>query len=306
MRLAYVPLMLSVLLAQGGGVRFFQGSWEALLQEAQKQNKPIFVDFYAVWCGPCKMLEKYTFSNPQVGAYADRHYIAYRIDAEKGEGPRLANQYRIRAYPTIVFLDPQGKELGRHVGYTDANGFLTLLNRFKEQYEQTKRPTQPTWESFQAEYRVFFFDMTQKAWEETFAERLSQIETSLPETSPAGTPADEVLRALSLWRHGQKDAALHTLHHRLYQQQKLSPQQTAWLAAYALLHWDPLPPEVIQWISFTTKKDPTGAAYLTQAALYYRMGRIAEAQKSLKEAQKDLPPDTPALKTLSSLLTQKP
>lgn len=135
MRLAGALLMLSLLAAQTGGVHFFRGSWDALLREAQKQNKPIFIDFYAAWCGPCKMLERYTFSNGKVGAYTNRHYIAYRVDAEKGEGPRLANQYRIRAYPTIVFLDPQGRELGRHVGYTDAEGFLVLLNRFKERYD---------------------------------------------------------------------------------------------------------------------------------------------------------------------------
>lgn len=291
--------------AQGGGIRFFEGSWDALLQEAQKQKRPVFVDFYAVWCGPCKMLERYTFSNPEVGAYVNKEYIAYRIDAEKGEGPRIANQYRVRAYPTIVFIDPQGNELGRHIGYVDAPGFLTILQRYQEQYAKNRRPVQPTWESFQEQYKVFFSDLTRQSWDADFPGRLERLHSDAPEASTGGSPSDEVLRALSLWRRGQKEAALHTLHHRLYQQQKLSTRQTLWLAAYALLNWDTLPPETVQWISFTTKKDPSGLAYLTQAALYYRLGRPAEAQKSLKEAQRDLPADTPALTTLTALLNQK-
>lgn len=298
-------LLLASAFAQGGGVRFFQGTWDALLQEAQKQNRPVFVDFYAVWCGPCKMLERYTFSNPEVGAYADKNYIAYRIDAEKGEGPRLANQYRVRAYPTIVFIDPSGNELGRYIGYVDAPGFLTLLQRYYEQYTKNRQPARPTWESFQEQYKVFFSDLTRRSWEADFPERLSRLTSDAMEASSSVSLSDEVLRALSLWRRGQKDAALHTLHYRLYQQQKLTPQQTLWLAAYALLYWDTLPPETVQWISFTTKKDPSGLAYLTQAALYYRLGRPTEAQKSLKEAQRDLPPDTPALTTLTALLNQK-
>ncbi|MCX8113269.1 MAG: thioredoxin family protein [Bacteroidia bacterium] len=303
--LSKVAGLLSLLLAQGGGVRFFEGSWTALLQEAQKRGKPIFVDFYTVWCGPCKMLERYTFSNPEVGSYADKNYMAFRVDAEKGDGVRLANQYRIRAYPTIVFLDPQGNELGRHVGYVDAPGFLRLLQRYQERYNKEKVSSKPTWESFQEQYRVFFSDLTRQSWDEGFSEKLSRIENESFDAGSANTVSEEILKALQMWRKGQKDAALHTIHHRLYQQQKLNPHQALWMAAYALLHWEPLPPESVQWVTFTTKKDPSGLAYLTQAALYYRLGRTTEAQQSLKEARRDLPADTPALTTLSALLEQK-
>ncbi|MCS7152543.1 MAG: thioredoxin family protein [Bacteroidia bacterium] len=293
------------LFAQGGGVRFFQGSWQALLSEAQKQKRPIFVDFYTVWCGPCKMLERYTFSNPEVGDYVEKNYLAYRVDAEKGDGVRLADQYRIRAYPTIVFLDPQGNEIGRHIGYADAPTFLNILRRYSEQYAKSRPASQPSWESFREQYKVFFSDLTRQTWDTSFEAKLARIDTEPVEGTAGGSVAEEVLRALSAWRRGQKEAALHTLHHKLYQQQKLTPQQTLWLAAYALLNWEAPPPETIQWVTFSTKKDPTGVGYLTQAALYYRLGRISEAQKSLKEAQRDLPHDIPAVNILSTLLSQK-
>jgi len=110
----YGVLIIGLLWAQSkGGVSFFTGSWAQLIEEAQRTKRPIFVDVYAEWCGPCKMLERQTFPNPELGAYTQKHYLAYRLDGEKGEGPKLANQYRVRAYPTLLFLDPTGKELGR-------------------------------------------------------------------------------------------------------------------------------------------------------------------------------------------------
>lgn len=293
------------LFAQGGGVRFFQGSWQALLSEAQKQKRLIFVDFYTVWCGPCKMLERYTFSNPEVGDYVEKNYLAYRVDAEKGDGVRLADQYRIRAYPTIVFLDPQGNEIGRHVGYADAPTFLNILRRYLERYTGTQSAPQPTWDSFKEQYKVFFADLTLQTWDTSFRAKLARLDAESGEAKTGESVADEVLGALSAWRRGQKEVALHTLHHKLYQQRKLTPMQSLWLAGYALLNWEDLPPETIQWATFSTKNDPTGIGYLTQAALYYRLGRTTEAQKSLREARIGLPINTPAVKILSALLDQK-
>lgn len=307
-------LGVSALLAQTGGVRFFSGTWEALLEEAKRQNKPIFVDFYATWCGPCKMLERYTFSNPEVGSFAEKHFLAYRIDAEKGEGPRLANQFRVRAYPTIVFLTPQGSELGRQVGYVDAPAFLSLLKRYYERFGDKQGEARPSWEGFQEQYRVFLADLTSQAWEKNFPEvwaswrkalEASDYTAAQAALEPLTSPAKEVLTALTQAAQGQSNAALHALHHKLYQNQKLSPSQTLWLGAYTLLYWPTPPPEAIQWVSFTARKDPSGVAYLTLAALYYRLGRLEDARSALKEARKDLPPDQPAYQILSSLLSPK-
>lgn len=313
MRLATL-LWASSLLAQTGGVRFFSGTWEALLGEARRQNRPIFVDFYATWCGPCIMLERYTFSNPEVGSFVEKHFLGYRIDAEKGEGPRLANQFRVRAYPTIVFLTPQGTELGRQVGYVDAPAFLSLLKRYYKRFSDTQGEARPSWEGFQEQYRVFFADLTSRAWEKNFPQAWASWRKAI-ETGdhPAGqaalepltSPAREVLSALTQAIQGSSDAALHVLHHQLYQAQKLSPLQTLWLGAYTLLYWSKPPPEGIQWVSFTTRKDPSGVAYLTLAALYYRLGRLEDARSALKEARKDLPADQPAYQILTSLLSPR-
>ena len=91
------------------GIQFFHGSFEELLKEAKKQNKPIFIDFYTKWCGPCKVMAKGTFTKPEVGDFYNKNFISYKVDAEVGEGPELAKKYRIKGYPTLVFINNEGK-----------------------------------------------------------------------------------------------------------------------------------------------------------------------------------------------------
>lgn len=51
------------------GIDFFKGTFEEALEKAKKENKPIFLDVFASWCGPCKMPKKHTFSDKEVGDY---------------------------------------------------------------------------------------------------------------------------------------------------------------------------------------------------------------------------------------------
>jgi thioredoxin-related protein len=74
---------------------FFEGTWQEVLQEAQKQKKGIFVDVYTTWCAPCKWLDKEVFSQASVGDFFKQHFISYKIDAEKGQGPALCKQWYV-------------------------------------------------------------------------------------------------------------------------------------------------------------------------------------------------------------------
>ncbi|OJJ15061.1 hypothetical protein BKI52_40045 [marine bacterium AO1-C] len=112
------------------GISFYKGNWNALLAKARRERKPFFVDVYTTWCGPCKAMTRNTFSNSRVGAYANRNFVSYKLDAERGEGPRLARKYRVNAYPTILFFDHQGRLKGRQVGYQGANAFLGTLQKY--------------------------------------------------------------------------------------------------------------------------------------------------------------------------------
>lgn len=51
------------------GIEFTEGSWDDIVRRAREENKIIFLDIYASWCGPCKMLKHNTFSDAEVGKY---------------------------------------------------------------------------------------------------------------------------------------------------------------------------------------------------------------------------------------------
>ncbi|MCS7085108.1 MAG: thioredoxin domain-containing protein [Bacteroidia bacterium] len=110
------------------GVKFFEGDWNALLSQAKKTGKPFFVDFYATWCGPCKMMKKTTFMDADVAQFANKHFLAYMVDTDKNRD--LSSQYRIRVLPTVVFFDAGGKEIGRFEGYKGSADFLAELQKY--------------------------------------------------------------------------------------------------------------------------------------------------------------------------------
>ena len=94
---------------EGEGIRFFKGTFEEALKEAKKQGKPLFVDFYATWCGPCKKMEKTIFTQPQVGKLFNEKFISLQMDAEKPENVETAKKYKVDAFPTLGFIDTEGR-----------------------------------------------------------------------------------------------------------------------------------------------------------------------------------------------------
>lgn len=95
--------------ASKGGVDFFEGSFKAALAKAKKENKLIMFDAYTTWCGPCKVLKTKVFPNKELGDYINKKFVSIGVDMEAGEGIQLANMYPLDGYPTIFFLDAEGK-----------------------------------------------------------------------------------------------------------------------------------------------------------------------------------------------------
>lgn len=132
-RLIFLFALFSTTLSAQTGIHFESGTLAEVTQKALEQKKPLFVDVFTTWCGPCKRLTAETFTDSAVGAYFNQHFINYKIDAEKGEGPGFANRYRVGSYPTVLFINPSdGAELKKMIGFRPAEPFLddvmTLLD----------------------------------------------------------------------------------------------------------------------------------------------------------------------------------
>jgi len=115
------------------GIKFFHGTWEEALKKAKTEGKHIFLDAYAVWCGPCKLMARQTFPKKDVGEYFNSHFINVKMDMERGEGLALSKKYEIKAYPTLLIINHKGDEVGRTLGYKKPTGLIGFGKEFSEQ-----------------------------------------------------------------------------------------------------------------------------------------------------------------------------
>ena len=124
---------LCLMFAFGGhaqeGVEFFEGSLEQALQEARAQKKMLFIDAYTSWCGPCRWMRESEFRKPEAGAFFNTHFVNFKIDVEKGEGPAFAEKYDIHGYPTFVVLDPDGSLRHRILGADTLHLFIPMVEQ---------------------------------------------------------------------------------------------------------------------------------------------------------------------------------
>ncbi|MDD4991144.1 MAG: thioredoxin family protein [Paludibacter sp.] len=106
------------------GIQFQSGSWTQVLALAKKENKPIFLDVSASWCGYCKRMKSTVFTDADVAKYYNSTFINVSVDPEQGEGIQLAKRYEVTGYPTYIFINPDGSVATQSGGYQDKEEFL--------------------------------------------------------------------------------------------------------------------------------------------------------------------------------------
>jgi len=127
--LALFTFLFTLNLISAQGIEFFHGTFEEAKTEAKAQGKLIFMDAYAVWCGPCKMMSKNVFPQEKVGEFFNANFINLKVDMEKGEGVSLRRKYGVSAYPTLLLIDANGEVVESIRG---ARGADALINWAKK------------------------------------------------------------------------------------------------------------------------------------------------------------------------------
>ncbi|MBN8836442.1 MAG: thioredoxin family protein [Sphingobacteriia bacterium] len=108
------------------GINFIEQDWDKALNTAKLQKKLVFVDVYATWCGPCKMLKRKAFADKKIADFFNENFVNVSVDAEKGVGLQLANKYAVSAYPTLLFTDASGNPVLYSVGYMNESELMAF------------------------------------------------------------------------------------------------------------------------------------------------------------------------------------
>lgn len=147
-----------------GPVRWYTFAQAVELQK--KQPKPIMVDVYTSWCGPCKMMSAYTFGNEIIAKYLNENYYPVKFNAETFDTVSFNGYVFVNKnakgtqrpvhdfaasildgklmYPSIVFLNEEIKRIQTITGYHTAVQFEPIMKYFGSgKYKDT------SWDDFQ-------------------------------------------------------------------------------------------------------------------------------------------------------------
>ncbi|MGB0788391.1 MAG: thioredoxin family protein [Marinirhabdus sp.] len=148
------------------------------LAAQQKNPKKILMDVYTTWCGPCKLLDKNTFSNLDVIKYINANYYAVKFNAEGTEeinykefnytnpnhrpGRRgrnathfFADALKLRGYPSLVFFEEDGALIQALPGYKTPEQLEIFLKMIANN-DHKKLKTTSAWEKYQNNFKGTF------------------------------------------------------------------------------------------------------------------------------------------------------
>lgn len=137
--------------ASGKGIRFEQGlSWDQIKAKAKAENKYIFIDSYATWCGPCKAMDKDVYASEKVGHFFNDKFVSVKVQFDKtgqdseqvrkwyADAESLEKHYKVSGFPTYLFFSPEGEIVHRDTGARKIAEFINLasdaLNPSKQFY----------------------------------------------------------------------------------------------------------------------------------------------------------------------------
>jgi thioredoxin-related protein len=120
-------------------VKFIEVTSEAEMREAQQkasdQQLMMFVDVYATWCGPCKLMDQQVYTDPAVADYMNANFVNVRMDGESVYGSVYASEQQLEGYPTMFIFSREGEPVSRVIGFTPPEELVQSLTSTVDNYK---------------------------------------------------------------------------------------------------------------------------------------------------------------------------
>ncbi len=105
----------------------FSKDIDKTFKEAKRDNKPILIDFFGIWCPPCNELDELVFESRPFLDKA-KSFKLLKVDADKESSWKIKDKYQVGGYPTVIFTDPKGIEIYRITGFRSAAEFTRTMD----------------------------------------------------------------------------------------------------------------------------------------------------------------------------------